>query len=218
MNIIVLGPQASGKGTQVKMLVEKYGLQPVEMGKILRSIAASENQHAKVVKEFQDKGDLVPDEFVRLIAWDYINKHDKNKGFVFDGYPRSIDQFEHVQDMLMKFGKKVDLVFFINISEAEIERRLDGRRNCAKCGLIYNLITGPIPPGPACSCGGELVRRSDDNQNALIHRLEYYQEKVLPLVSKTKSLGILREVNGEQSIEAIHEDIIRIIEKDINHE
>lgn len=208
MNLIILGPQMSGKGTQAKMLVNKYDLNYVDMGSVLRSIAGSDNKYAKTVAEFTSKGQLVPDEFVRLIAWDHVNKQDKTKGFLFDGYPRSVAQYEHVVDMLKKFGKKVDYVFFINISEAEILRRISGRRICEKCGKIYNFVTGPKPVEGKCECGGELRSRSDDTTEATKNRLDYYKNTVMPLIEYLKTKGNLMEINGEQSIEKIHQEIV----------
>jgi adenylate kinase len=208
MNILLLGPQGSGKGTQAELLEKKYGMQYFEAGKILRSIAKSDNPQGKVVRESLEKGQLVPDEFTRLIAWDFINKHNKDRGFIFDGYPRSLLQYEHLEDMLMKFGKKIDRVVFIEISEAESVKRLSARRTCDKCGEIYNLITNPSPAGDnKCPCGGNLVHRADDQPEAIKTRLQIYREKTLPILEKAKQEGILLEVNGERSIETIHEEI-----------
>ena len=117
MNIILLGPQGSGKGTQAEILIKEFGLHHFEAGKILRSIANSDNPHALEVKRALTSGNLVPDELVRLIAWDFINKH-KNAGFIFDGYPRSVAQYEQLKDMLARFGQKIDYVLNIEISEA----------------------------------------------------------------------------------------------------
>lgn len=176
MNIIILGPQGSGKGTQAQLLVEKFGLQHFEAGKILRSIAGSDNEHAGEIKTALNSGNLVPDELVRLIAWDYINKH-KNGGFVFDGYPRSAAQYEHLQDMLMKFGKKIDKVIDLEISEAETIKRLMKRG------------------------------REDDTPKAIGKRLELWRQQTMPVVERARQEGILLEIDGERPIEIIHEDI-----------
>ena len=142
MNIILLGPQGSGKGTQAQLLAERKGFIHLEMGKILRSVADSDNQYAKKVKESLHGGELVPDEYVRLIAWDFIRDHDpKKNNFLLEGYPRTVAQYEHVQDMFRKFGKKIDKVINIEITEDETVRRLSSRRTCKKCGEVFNLIT-----------------------------------------------------------------------------
>jgi adenylate kinase len=212
MNIIILGPQGSGKGTQAELLVKKYGFNYVEMGEILRSIADSNNPKAKEIGGKINSGKLAPDELVRLIAWDFINKHDKNKGFLFDGYPRSEAQYDHLVDMLEKFGKKIDLVIFLNISEKETIRRLSARLTCEKCDRTWNSITNPPPSPGECECGGKLMVREDDKPEAIKIRLDIFNENTTQILKTTKKEGILHEVNGEQSIEAIHEDIIKIIE------
>lgn len=175
MNIILLGPQGSGKGTQAELLVKKFGLQHFEAGKILRSMANP------VIKEALNSGRLVPDEYVRQIAWDfirqkYINKH-KNGGFIFDGYPRSVAQYEHLQDMLMKFSKKVDKVIDLEISPAETVKRL------AKRG------------------------REDDTPEAIKKRLELWRQQTMPVIERARQEGILLEIDGERPIEVIHQDI-----------
>ncbi len=176
MNIILLGPQGSGKGTQAQLLVEKLGLQHFEAGKILRSIADSDNQHAGAVKAAINSGNLVPDELVRLIAWDFINKH-KNGGFIFDGYPRSVAQYEHLQDMLMKFGKKIDRVIDLEISEGETIKRLTKRK------------------------------REDDTPEAIGKRLQFWRQQTMPVIERARQEGILLKIDGERPIEVIHKDI-----------
>lgn len=211
MNLLILGPQGSGKGTQAELLEKALGLQYFEAGKILRSIAASDNPKAVELQTTMKSGGLVSDEYMLLIAWDFINKHDKNKGFIFDGYPRSIAQYEHLEDMLRKFGKKIDKVIFIYISETETLRRLGGRRTCSKCGLIYNLVTGPKPVDDKCTCGGELFQREDDKPETIKKRLAIYAGQTQPIRERAKSEGILLEVDGERPIEVIHEEIMKCI-------
>ena len=176
MNIILLGPQGSGKGTQAELLIEKFGLQHFEAGRILRSIADSDNEHAGAVKAALNSGNLVPDELVRLIAWDFINKR-KNGGFVFDGYPRSVAQYEHLKDMLMKSGKKIDKVIDLEISEQETIKRLSKRG------------------------------REDDTSEAIKKRLELFRLQTEPVIEKARQDGILLEIDGERPIEVIHQDI-----------
>ncbi len=184
------------------MLVEKFRLQCFEVGKILRSIADSDNQHAGEIKIALNSGNLVPDELVRLIAWDFINKH-KNGGFIFDGYPRSVAQYEQLKDMLARSGQKIDYVIDIEISEDESVRRLSARRQCAMCGKIFNLITEP----PTCD-HNQLVQRDDDKSETIMRRLEIYRAQTHPVFEKAKEEGIGIEINGERPIEVIHQDIL----------
>jgi len=210
MNLILLGPQGSGKGTQAEMLVKKYGFNYVEMGNILRSIANSDNSKSGLVKEYQARGELVPDEFVRLIAWDHLNKQDKSKGFLFDGYPRTLAQYEHVDDMLRKFGQKIDKVLYLELSPQESVRRLSGRRTCERCKEIFNLITKPPKEETKCDkCGGKLVQREDDTPDAIKKRLEIFYEITKPILEEVKKEGMLLEIDGERTIEEIHQDIVQ---------
>lgn len=210
MNIIILGPQGSGKGTQANLLAEKLGYLHIEMGRILRSVANSDNQYAQIVKETIENGKLVPDEYVRLIAWDHINKyHNKVKGFIFEGYPRSLAQFEHVEDMFKKFGEKIDKIILIEISEQESINRLSNRRTCEKCGEIWNLKTKPPKNNDVCdNCGGKLILRADDKPEAIKTRLEIYRQQTTEIVETARQREVLMEINGEQEIDKIFDEIM----------
>jgi len=185
MNILLLGPQGSGKGTQAELLVKNFGFNHFEAGKILRSIAASDNPNAKIIKDTLDQGGLVPDELVHLIAWDYLNKHDKTKGFVFDGYPRSLAQYDHLKDMLARFGQKMDLVIDLEISADETIKRLLLRQ--------------------------QLEQRSDDNPEAIQKRLATYRTTTHPvfLAAQAEDIGV--EIDGMRPIEVIYKDLEKLI-------
>lgn len=214
MNLIMLGPQGSGKGTQSELLVEKYGLNYMEMGKIMRNIAESEhNKYSEVVEEHVNKGLLVPEKYIKLIALDYIKKQDKNRGFLFDGYPRSRKQYEQLKEALMGFGEKLDRVIYLDISEDETMRRLTSRRTCEKCGKIYNLITNPPQIAGQCECGGKLEYREDDKPEAIKQRLLAYKKITLPVLDEAREEGILIEIDGEKSIKKVHNDIVNKLEE-----
>lgn len=201
MIVIIQGPQACGKGTQARLLSEKYGWLHLEMGKILRSIASSDNQYAVKIRDTLNSGGLVPDELVRLIAWDYIKKHHE-QGLIFEGYPRSLAQYEHLQDMLKKFNKRIDAVISINIPEEESIRRMSDRRTCQRCGRVY--IVGEALK---CECTGELVLREDDKPEAIKHRLQIYHQQTRPVFERAKSEGIAIEIDGMHPIAEVHEKI-----------
>lgn len=201
MIVIIQGPQACGKGTQARLLSEKYGWLHLEMGKILRSIASSDNQYAAKIRDTLNSGGLVPDELVRLIAWDYIKKHHE-QGLIFEGYPRSLAQYEHLQDMLKKFNKRIDAVISINIPEEESIRRMSDRRTCQRCGRVY--IVGEALK---CECTGELVLREDDKPEAIKHRLQIYHQQTRPVFERAKSEGIAIEIDGMHPIAEVHEKI-----------
>lgn len=210
MNIIISGPQGSGKGTQAELLAKKYGLVHFEMGKILRSIADSNNPVGPQIKKYLVSGNLVPDEFVRLVAWDFISKHsNRDVGFIFEGYPRSVAQYEHLQDMLLKFGKKIDLVVLLDIPEAESIKRVSSRRTCSKCGQVYNVISDRPKQENVCDvCGGTLILREDDKPEAIKRRLELYRSQTAPVFVRAKQDGIAFEIKGEQGIDQIHKQIV----------
>ncbi len=213
MNIIILGPKGSGKGTQAEMIVRDFGLKYMEMGATLRSIAASDNKYASKVRESMEEGNMVPDEFVRLIAWDFIRKNEEHPneprvGFLFDGYPRSLPQYEHLQDMLRKFGEKIDKVIFINISETESIKRLSARRTCEKCREIYNLVTNkPKDPIVCDKCGGRLLQRDDDQPEAIKRRLQLYHERTQPIIIRARDEGVALEIDGERPIDSIYSEL-----------
>ena len=214
-NIILLGPQGSGKGTQAQLLVDKFGFNHFEAGQILRSIANSANPNAAMIKQAIDGGGLVPDELVRLIAWDFISKHPQGNGFIFDGYPRSVDQYEHLKDMLAKSGRKITSVINLEIPEAETIRRLSARRTCPKCGEVYNLITNPpsskTSEGQALKCdkcGGELIQRDDDQPEAIQRRLAIYRSRTHPVFARAVAEGLGIEIDGLRPIAVIHQDIL----------
>jgi adenylate kinase len=209
MNLVILGPQGSGKGTQAEMLADKYGYNYIEMGKILRSVANSDNKYAQVVREAMNRGVLVPDEFFRLILWDHVKKSDKAKGFIFDGFPRSHPQYEQLIDMLMKFGEKLDKMILITISEEETIRRLSARRTCKKCGRVFNLLTNKPHKDNKCDeCGGDLYQREDDKEEAIKKRLETYEKETSGVIEEGRKAKILLEINGERPIEEIYKEIV----------
>jgi adenylate kinase len=208
MNIVLLGPQGSGKGTQAQFIAEKFGLNYIEMGGIMRSIARSDNQYAKPVRDAMAKGQLVPDEFFRLVLWDHINRCDRNKGFIFDGFPRNYPQYEQLKDMLLRFGIKIDKVILLDISESETIKRLAARRTCKVCGRVYNLMTNPPPANGKCECGGELYQREDDTPEATRTRLITYRELTMPVIEAARKEGLLVEIDGEKPIKEIHREII----------
>lgn len=181
MNIILLGPQGSGKGTQAELLVKKYDLRHFEAGKILRGM------DNPIVKQALNSGLLVPDEYVRQIAWDFINKNGDGQGFLFDGYPRHLPQYEQLKEMLAQKGLKIDMVVNIEISTEESVKRLSARR--------------------------ALENRDDDQPEAIKKRLAIYRSQTHPVFEKACEEGIGIEINGEQTIEKVHQDIIAKLQK-----
>lgn len=205
MNIIIFGPQGSGKGTQAKLISEKLGLFYFESGEFLRNLAESNPRIDEIINK---KGELLPDEEIFSYATEYLEKNDPDgKNIIFDGYPRSVKQYELLTKWLETKDSRVDKAILLNISEEVSVKRLSARRICTKCGNVYNLITN-LPPKGVCECGGELVQREDDKPEAIKKRLDLYKKNTKPLIEIFKKDGLLVEINGERPINTIFEDII----------
>jgi adenylate kinase len=207
MNIIVLGPQGSGKGTQAELLSERLGYFHMESGKLLRELAKTN----KILYEtIYVRGELVPDQE----TIDYIEKHldiynPSYEKIIFDGFPRALSQFQLLMKWLNTKGKTIEKVFYIYISQEETIKRLSARRTCEECGTVYNLITNPPSEVNTCACGGKLVQREDDKPEVIERRLRIFHERTEPMIEEIRKLGILIEIDGEAPIEDIYKSIIR---------
>lgn len=208
MKIIIFGPQGSGKGTQAKLLSEKFNLFYFESGDFLREKAKTDSRIDEIIHK---RGEMIPDEEMFLLFKDYLTEKLPNlDNFVLDGFPRSLKQYELLSSWLKEKGEKIDIAILLSISDTESVRRLSARVVCEKCGTVYNLITNP-PPGGKCSCGGNLVQRLDDTPEAIKKRLGDYHRVTFPLIEVLKKEGILVEVNGERPIEVIFQDLVKIV-------
>ncbi len=209
MNIIILGPQGSGKGTQARLLAQKFKLFYLESGEFLREIAKTNKEVDEIINV---RGKLLPDEEVFSLIKNYLEtKVPGRDGILFDGYPRSITQYELLKEWLMEKGQKVNKVFFLDISEQESIRRLSARRVCDRDGKVWNLITNPPPVPNKCSCGGNLIQRPDDKPEIIKERLAQYREITEPLVAILEKENLLTKINGERPIEIIFADLVNYV-------
>lgn len=204
MNIILLGPQGCGKGTQAKKLVAKYGYYYLGMGEFLRQLSQENSE----LKDILARGELVPDDTVFKLLTDRLRKEGVFDNIIFDGYPRSRVQLHAVKDWLEENGKKIDLAILIDISERETIKRLSSRRTDRATGEIYNLITNPPPVDVRAE---NLIQREDDKPEAIRERLAEYRGTTEPVLEDLEKLSILRRVDGEKPIEEIFNEIVKII-------
>ncbi len=214
MNLILLGPPGGGKGTQAKRIVEKYGIPQISTGDILRDAVAKGTELGKKAKEYMDRGELVPDEVVIGIVRERLSQPDCEKGFILDGFPRTIKQAEALDEILEEMNKKIDAVIDIEVPDEEIIKRIVYRRTCKNCGAVYNLIYSPPKEDNKCDkCGGELYQRDDDKEETVKERLRVYKEQTQPLIDYYKNKGVLYTVDGTKSIDEVWSQIEDILNK-----
>jgi|WetSurSiteA1Bulk_404760.scaffolds.fasta_scaffold03147_5 adenylate kinase len=205
MNLLILGPQGSGKGTQARILADKLGLFYLEMGDFLRDLAKTNPEVDEIVNK---KGELLPNDMFFFAMKKLLEeKIAEGKGLLLEGFPRSIEQYQMLKNWFNQEDLKIDKAIFIEISKEETIKRLSARRTCEACGRVYNLITDP-PKGDACECGGRLSQREDDTPARIEKRLEVYNQNTKPLIEVFEKEGILLKVDGERPIQVIADDLL----------
>ena len=214
MNLILLGPPGAGKGTQAKILEEKWGLKQLSTGDMLRAAVAAGTEFGRKAKAVMDRGDLVSDDIVVSIISERLDQTDVKKGFILDGFPRNTAQAEALGAMLMAKGLKLDAVIEMKVDDAALVTRIAGRYSCAKCGKGYHdSFEKPKVAGICDSCGGtEFVRRADDNEATVRSRLEIYNKQTAPLVDFYGKAGILRTIDGMAEISQVTNHIAKLLE------
>ncbi|MBN1323726.1 MAG: adenylate kinase [Methanotrichaceae archaeon] len=213
MNIILLGPPGSGKGTQAKMIADKYSVRHISTGDILRENVRNNTPLGVEAKKFMDAGQLVPDSLLIDIVKDRLAKPDVQGGYMLDGYPRTIPQAEALDKILPSLKQKIDVVLNIDVPDNELVRRLSGRRMC-KCGRSYHVAFNPPKVEGKCDeCGGDLYHRDDDKEAAILNRLEVYKQQTQPLIDYFNKQGIIANINGAAEIPKIFEEISATLNK-----
>ena len=197
MQAILLGPPGAGKGTQAKMLTERYGVPQVSTGDILRAAVAAGTPLGKEAKTYMDRGALVPDEVVIGIVRDRLGEPDCRKGYLLDGFPRTVAQAEALTRMLKKLGAPLPRVASLEVGEEELVKRLSGRRTCPACGEPFHVESHPPRVEGICDkCGGRLIQREDDREETIRRRLQVYRKETEPLIGYYQNQGLLKTVNG----------------------
>jgi adenylate kinase len=213
MRIILLGPPGAGKGTQAKDLVTKYGIPQISTGDILRKNLAEKTPLGLEAKKFMDKGELVPDSVVVGIVKERLKEPDCKKGYILDGFPRTVPQAESLDAALADMKTPLDKVLSIEVPDEELVKRLSGRRTCRSCQAGYHVMFKPPKTEGKCDvCGGELYQRDDDQEEAIKNRLKVYQASTAPLIDYYKSKGLLRAVNGVGGMKDILDRMVAALE------
>ena len=212
MKIIMLGAPGAGKGTQAKMLADKYQIPHISTGDIFRANIKNGTELGNKAKEYMDKGLLVPDELVVDLVIDRFKEDDCKKGYILDGFPRTIPQAEALDKALSDIGDSVDYAVNVEVPDENIITRMGGRRACVGCGATYHVEFNPTKVEGVCDrCGKELILRDDDKPETVKKRLDVYHEQTQPLIDYYTNKGIIKEVDGTQDMNKVFDDIVDIL-------
>ncbi|PLX77203.1 MAG: adenylate kinase [Desulfuromonas sp.] len=212
MKLILLGPPGAGKGTQAKMLTEKFAIPQISTGDILRAAVKEQTDLGIKAKQFMDAGQLVPDEVVIGIVSERLQAEDCANGFILDGFPRTVAQADALRDVLNELGKQLDKVLSLTVDTEALVVRLTGRRTCSQCGKGYHIRFDPPPSDGRCVCSGELFQREDDQEATIRNRLAVYDEQTSPLINYYRQAGLLVELDGMLAIAAVQERILSALQ------
>lgn len=213
MNLILLGPPGVGKGTQAKLLIDRFGIPQISTGDILRAAVKDLTPMGIKAKGFMDSGALVPDAVVIGIVEERLAQSDCAPGFILDGFPRTVGQADALKGVLAGLNRGIDHVISLSVDQQELLKRLTGRRACPKCGAVYHVDFAPPKVAGRCdACPGELFQREDDKEATILHRLKVYDEQTAPLIAYYEACGLLRSVNGLGTVEGVQGEILSRIQ------
>ena len=208
MRLVLLGAPGAGKGTQAKILVEKYGIPQISTGDLLRAAVAAGTALGKEARSYMDKGELVPDSVVLGMVEERLKQDDCKKGYILDGFPRNTKQAEALDKMLSPLNMSLTAALSVDVPFDDLMKRLTGRRTCKACGQMYNVyFNAPKKEGVCDKCGGELFQRDDDKEETIKKRLEVYNAQTAPLIDYYDKKGILKSVAGTGSIDDIFKKV-----------
>jgi len=214
MRLVFLGPPGAGKGTQARMVSEKLGLPQISTGDILREAVRRQTELGAKAKAYMDAGELVPDGVMLSLVDARLAEADCHRGFVLDGYPRTLPQARALDEVLSRAKQRIDGVVLIDVADDEVVRRLSRRRVCPQCKGLYNLDADPPKVEGVCDqCGVELITRTDDSEGTIRNRLEVYRNETLPLVEYYQAKGILAGVPSEGGIQKVFPVIMEKISR-----
>ena len=212
MKIIMLGAPGAGKGTQAKMIADKYGVPHVSTGDIFRANIKNGTELGMEAKKYMDQGLLVPDELTVKILLDRVSQPDCKNGYVLDGFPRTIPQAEALDAALSKMGEKIDYAIDVDVPDENIVKRMSGRRACVSCGATYHVVHVPPKKEGICDrCGSELILRDDDKPETVKNRLDVYHKQTQPLIDFYTKKGVLKTVDGTVDMQDVFKAIVAIL-------
>ncbi|MCQ2544332.1 MAG: adenylate kinase [Lachnospiraceae bacterium] len=212
MKIVMLGAPGAGKGTQAKMIADKYSIPHISTGDIFRANIKEGTALGLEAKSYMDQGKLVPDELTVKILLDRVAKDDCANGYVLDGFPRTIPQAEVLKDALAKLNDKIDYAVNVDVPDENIVKRMSGRRACVTCGATYHIEHVPPKTEGVCDrCGAALILRDDDKPETVLNRLKIYHDQTQPLIDFYTNEGILKTVDGTVDVKVVFENIISIL-------
>ncbi|MNS28596.1 adenylate kinase [compost metagenome] len=213
MRIVFLGAPGAGKGTQARILSEKFGIPQISTGDILRAAVKAGTPLGQKAKGYMDAGNLVPDELMVDLIRDRLAEADAKAGYILDGFPRTAPQAEALSAMLTEIQQPLQLAIDFTVPEDELVTRLTGRRVCRECGDSYHVVNKPSKAGDRCEReGGELYQRADDSADTVRNRLKVYHELTAPITEYYRTLGILRVVDGNRSMDVVQSELFDLLE------
>jgi adenylate kinase len=210
VRVVFLGPPGAGKGTQARALAQEWGVPQIATGDMLREAVAAGTPLGREAQRIMESGALVPDDVIVGLIADRLRQPDAARGFILDGFPRTIGQAESLDRLLKDLDQTLDAVVNFDVSEPELLRRLTGRRLCRQCQTAFHLVSAPpARPGVCDRCGGQLYQRDDDSEATARHRLDVYARQTAPLLDHYRGRGLLASIQGEGSVDAIRAAIRR---------
>ena len=212
MQLLLMGPPGAGKGTQAAELVKKFGIPHISTGDMFRAAVKEGTELGKQAKACMDTGKLVPDEVTIGIVKERLAKSDCQKGFILDGFPRTVEQADALTKILSELGLKLTRVLNIHVPASDLIERAVGRRICKSCGATYHVKFNPTQKDGICdNCGGNLYQRADDNEETMKNRLSVYEASTKPLIDYYTKAGVYTEIDGRQPINKVTEELVNVL-------